>query len=132
MKNNNIFIPIAIVILSICSFFINKKHKHNMKETYHVAHFKSAVIDEFIQETRRSYYIYVFNVEGIDYNRKTVSHESYLKEGDKVLIMYNKENPSKSFLLRKTTIPQEFIDKDTIWTTPPDFINPKDLKFLDD
>ena len=132
MKKNNFFVISAIAILLLYGVFINKSYKNTMNDTYHNAYFKTAVINKFIQETRRSYYIYVFKVNGIEYNRKTVSEENYIKEGDKVLIMFNKEKPSESFLLRNTTIPEEYLNKDTIWTSPPDFINPEDLKFLED
>jgi len=103
-----------------------------MKNTYKKAYFTIASIEDFIQETRRSNYVYSFKVNKIEYQRKTVSEENYIKEGDKVLIMFDEDKPSEFFLLRNTTIPEEYLNKDTIWITPPNFIDPEDLIFLND
>ena len=46
--------------------------------------------------------------------------------------MFNKNKISESFLFENTIIPEEYLNKDTIWTTPPIFIDPEDLNFLND
>ena len=46
--------------------------------------------------------------------------------------MFNKNRISESFLFENTIIPEEYLNKDTIWITPPNFIDPEDLKFLND
>ncbi len=132
MKKNNLYVIIGIAMVLLYGIFINKNYENNMKNTYKKAYFTIASIDDFIQETRRSYYVYSFKVNKIEYQRKTVSEENYIKEGDKVLIMFDKDKPSESFLLRNTTIHEEYLNKDTIWITPPNFIDPDDLKFLND
>ncbi len=129
---NKIYIIIGVGVALLFGFFIKITHEDNMKKTYNDAYFTIATINKSTQETRRSYYEYTFKLQEVEYNRKTVSEENFIKEGDKVLVMFNKNKPSESYLLRNTTIPYKYLDKDTIWTSLPDFINPEDLKFLDE
>ena len=77
------------------------------------------------------YYIYSYTFNKITYYGQKKSNGK-IDEGSKKLVMFNKNRISESFLFENTIIPEEYLNKDTIWITPPNFIDPEDLKFLND
>lgn len=131
MKRNNFFIILSIILLAFIIIYFNDDYNKRKKSTYKVAYFTIANIDKYVKQTRTRYYLYSYRWNSNNYTGQERSNGKFSKD-DKVLVMFNKEKPSESFLLRNTTIPEEYLNKDTIWTSPPDFINPEDLKFLED
>ena len=131
MKKNNILIIVSILLLIIVIVYSNNKYKKREKHTYQNAYYSIANIDKYVVETRARYYIYSYTFNELNYIGQKKSNGK-LDKGDKKLVMFNKNKISESFLFENTIIPVEFLNKDTIWTIPPNFINPEDLKFLDD
>ena len=131
MKKNNILIIISILFLILTIIYSNNRYIKNKKNTYQNAYYSIANIDEYVVETRTRYYIYSYIFNKIKYYGQTKSNGK-LDKGIKKLVMFNKNRISESFLFENTIIPDEYLNKDTIWTTPPNFIDPEDLKFLDD
>ncbi|GEM_PF-1916673 len=131
LKRNNFFIILSIILLAFIIIYFNDDYNKRKKSIYKNAYYSIANIDEYVKQTRTRYYEYSYRWMSNIYTGQEKSNGKFNKN-DKVLVMFNKKKPSESYLLRNTTVPYKYLDKDTIWTSPPDFINPEDLKFLDE
>ncbi|MGV0845929.1 hypothetical protein ACTS9T_04965 [Empedobacter falsenii] len=131
MKKNNVFIIISILLLIFTIIYSNNRYNKKEKHTYQNAYYSIANIDKYVVETRARYYIYSYTFNKITYYGQKKSNGK-IDEGSKKLVMFNKNRISESFLFENTIIPEEYLNKDTIWITPPNFIDPEDLKFLND
>ncbi|NOJ74555.1 hypothetical protein [Empedobacter stercoris] len=131
MKKNNILIIISILLLILTIIYSNNRYIKKEKNTYQNAYYTIANIDKYVVETRTRYYIYSYRFNKIKYHGQKKSNGK-LDKGIKKIVMFNKNKISESFLFENTIIPEEYLNKDTIWTTPPNFIDPEDLNFLND
>ncbi len=121
---------LLIFILIIIS--IGKYNSLKASKVYRNSSFTIGIIKDIEGSTRSNVYYYEYIINNIKYNGSSATYKQKKEKNNKVLIMFNKNRISESFLFENTIIPEEYLNKDTIWIAPPNFIDPEDLKFLND
>ena len=133
MNKKKVLTVISLLLIFILILIsIGKYNSLKASKVYRNSSFTIGIIKDIEGSTRSNVYYYEYIINNIKYNGSSATYKQKKEKNSNVLIMFNKNRISESFLFENTIIPEEYLNKDTIWTTPPNFIDSEDLNFLND
>lgn len=90
LKNKiTFYILLVLVFLSIISIFLNKKGVNDRLSLFENGYYTEAIVTNFVQESRSSFYEYSFNYDNITVTNKCYKRGYTLIIGGKYMVLFN-------------------------------------------